>query len=544
MVWIALARGSGTGSLAAPVPVPPLYTEGRSFDYGSRIVSTVVFVWFTTNGGQLTGPWLPVDGRQNWTGEPDWWKSQVKQMMAANIDLIFVHLTNNNNATRANLFQALGEMRAEGYEVPKVAPFFDPPIVWWQRPRVDLGSEAGRDEFFGHYIRFYQDYFARNADPYAESYLARLYGRPILATWFVSGNSTGAGSVPRAAVEDRLRAAFGSTRHLFDWGIYMVVTERDAPTLGFAEEKYVFFSTLSHSADITFNGIRTAQLKPGYWDQNIRTPGSFNARAGGTRYRDAWERTLREPPNRVYIESWNEYDEGTGIYAAQTGPPYIRPGSQNNNSDTWSDANNPFEYIQTTAAGARAFNDAPDLAARILWYDLPVAVQPGETHTARVVVRNEGDIAWTGAAGFAFGQREPDAGLPAFCPVPVLVNDTSDEIAFYGGIFRGRPLTFEVPLVAPMMPGCYATRWSMRNAGGWFGEELRVEITVAGEPCDSCPTCPPSPTETPRPTATPTWATRTPTPTLTATHTNTPRPRTPTFTPTLVGENDASLVTW
>jgi hypothetical protein len=35
------------------------------------------------------------------------------------------------------------------------------------------------------------------------------------------------------------------------------------------------------------------------------------------------------------VESWNEYDEGSGIYAADPGPPFIQPGSGNTNTDTY-----------------------------------------------------------------------------------------------------------------------------------------------------------------------------------------------------------------
>ena len=62
----------------------------------------------------------------------------------------------------------------------------------------------------------------------------------------------------------------------------------------------------------------------------------------------------------VNVESWNEYDEGSGIYAANPGPPYIKSGSGNTNTDTWSSTNDPYQYIKTTAAGARQFNDTPD----------------------------------------------------------------------------------------------------------------------------------------------------------------------------------------
>ena len=90
-----------------------------------------VFHWFTANGGQLTGPWRPIEGRTNWTGTPDWWKGQIKQMMMANIDVLYVHLIPELwRRQRVNLFIALNQLRAEGYDTPKIAPFLDPMITW------------------------------------------------------------------------------------------------------------------------------------------------------------------------------------------------------------------------------------------------------------------------------------------------------------------------------------------------------------------------------------------------------------------------------
>ena len=76
-------------------------------------------------------------------------------------------------------------------------------------------------------------------------------------------------------------------------------------------------------------------------------------------YSNAWRQVDRTTTRRVYLESWNEYDEGSGMYAASPGPPYILPGSGNTNTDVWSLANDPYEYIKTTARGAAAFNDWP-----------------------------------------------------------------------------------------------------------------------------------------------------------------------------------------
>jgi hypothetical protein len=94
-----------------------------------------------------------------------------------------------------------------------------------------------------------------------------------------------------------------------------------------------------------------------------------------------------------------------------------------------------------------------------------------------------GDISWTGAQQFAFGQQTTRPGEVLFEPGPSLLDDTQNEIPIYGGIFRGRPVTFQVELIAPTTPGTYLTHWSMLDGSvGSFGQELDLTIQVIPEP--------------------------------------------------------------
>ncbi len=463
-------------------PAEGLFTPRASFDLTNRLVSVSVFQWFTANGGQLTGPWRPVEGRSNWTGTTSFWRTQIKQMMAANFDMLYVHLIPSSEQERINLFQALNQLRREGWNVPKVAPFLDPMITWHQQPLVDVNTAAGKDAFVSQYIRWFSQYYSVNQDRHADDYLAQINNRPILDTWHVKFNLTNLASLSRSDVETRLTSAFAASHPRFTNGIYMVTTALNDPTFAWADEKVPQFEINEYSRTVLWRGIRAAQLKGGYWDQNIRNPGDFLARAGGLPYSNAWSRVNRSLLRRVYVESWNEYDEGTGIYAANAGPPYIRPGSGNTNSDVWSSTNDPYEYIKTTARGAALFNDVPERDARVLWHNLPTRMRPGETRTATVIVRNEGDALWSEAAKYRFGQKEfLDAAL--FGAGRYLLNDAQDDIPVYGGIFRGRPRTFALSLKAPTTPGRYTNHWSMVQENvAWFGEELTHTILVDATP--------------------------------------------------------------
>lgn len=459
--------------------VPLLYTQGRTYNVSDHIVSASVFHWYTSTDGQLSGPWLPLDGRPNWTGTSTWWKSQIKQMMMANIDVMWVHLIPYWDSERTNLFIALNQLRALGYDVPKVAPFLDPMITWDQQPLVDLATTSGKDQFVSHYIRFFQEYYSANTDAHADTYIERIGGKVVLDTWHVKWNTSNLSSLTRADVESRLAAAFGQAHPVFNSGIRMVTTAFNTPTLSFADEKVPQFEVTQYYRESLFNGVRAVQLKGGYWDQNVRNPGSILKRNGGSNYKSSWNSVNRSTTSRVYIESWNEYDEGSGIYAAVTGAPYILPGSGNTNTDVWSSTNDPYEYIHTTATGAAAFNDTPDLGAKILWQEIPTSMRGGATLSARVIVRNEGDLSWNGALGVKFSQNR-SADPAVFAASDCAIVDTANEIPTYGGIFRGRPIEFSVQMTAPATPGTYVTHWGMADSGGArFGDQVPVTITVS-----------------------------------------------------------------
>ncbi|MFA6426539.1 MAG: hypothetical protein WCW64_10225, partial [Phycisphaerae bacterium] len=256
---------------AASLLPPPLFTSYPGFNLSDHIISTSFFTWYSSTAGQISGPWLPLEGRSNWTGEPTWWKSQIKQVMAANIEVLYVHLILEDSwqdQKRINLFQALYELRMEGYNVPKVAPFMDATIIWngTTRPYPDLATTAGKNELVNQYIRFFQQYYSKNTDAYADSYLATVGGKVVLDTWHINIGGVGLinyTSLSRADVESRLQTAFAAAHPVFNNGIYMVTTAF-SPTFVFADEKVPQFEVTAYFYTQTYNGITAAQLKGGY----------------------------------------------------------------------------------------------------------------------------------------------------------------------------------------------------------------------------------------------------------------------------------------
>ncbi len=453
-----------------------LMTGDYNFEVTSHVVGTAMFHWYTAYGGQVSGPWIPLEGRENWTGDADFWKRMIKQSMAANIDVYYVHLIPQIEQPRIHLFQALYELRVEGWDVPKVCPFFDPLITYTiQGSNVDVSTEAGKDELVGHYIRFFEQYYSQNPDEYADDYIYTIDGKVVLDTWHVHINIINYTQITRYDFESRLSTSLGPEHPVFYNGIRMI-TNAISPSYAFADEKVHQFEVHEYYIENEHNSIVSAQIKPGYWDQNVRNPGYIMPRDGGSKYKTAWNQVNASlPVNRIYIESFNEYDEGSGIYAAKTDEIYYN--DINTSTDTWSASDDPYEYIKTTALGAAGFNDDDELNAKILWHNIPDAIIPGDTFIATVVVRNTGNAQWNDANGFKFGENE-SLDPVVFGPTRYLIDDTKDEIPVYGGIFRGRTKTFNIEIIGPDTIGSFVTHWGMLKENvAWFGETVTKTIT-------------------------------------------------------------------
>ena len=503
---------------------PNLFTAGNTFTTNSHYVSTWVTNWFLSDGGDMVSPWVPLEGRAAWDNSVGCWQQQIKQMMMANIDVLQVELY-PGQVPLTNFFQALSSLRSQGYNVPKVSPFIDPAICTIQgwgpgyTPRigdtpgqpVDVSTSDGKDTYVQVFTNFYQSYYSVNTDAYADSYIAQLSGRVLMSTWDMSDsghipNVLNAASLTRADLQSRLKSGLPGHalfQNMPTTGTFMIDgCDQQHFNSGLEDERLAMFeATAYYQADVWDTGIgtkgsRAAMLHPGIWNEDIPgvSPGNggiFVPRDGGSHYRDAWTSAVanRGTVKHAYVESWNDYNEGEGIYAANPGPPYITPNNGNTNTDTWSSTNDPYEYIKTTASGARQFNDTADLGSTILHNNLPTAMGPGQTLTVQVIVRNDGDLSWTNATGFKLGERNDTTmfnvgGCINYDTDPNNeISQTLDygygSIQGYGGIFRGRPVTLNLTLTAPMTFGTYTTHWQMEENGAWFGQELTAQIAVA-----------------------------------------------------------------
>jgi hypothetical protein len=446
-----------------------LMRPGRAYSRYVPFVGTTLFHWFLPSEGNVMGPWQPIGGRSSWDGGPDFWAGQIKQIMMANIDAVYVHCINNFEPQRVNFFKACNQLRREGWEIPKIAPFLDPFYLWREKP-IDVRTTAGKDEYTRHYIRFFDQYFSENQDSFAESGLLHVDGKITLTSWWVYSMLQNLEALTRDDVERRLMSALRNRMPSLKQGIYMMSAALIDPDYTFSDERMIMFSGYTYALHCVHHGMDVWHVQPGYWDQNIRQPGYHLPRDGGKNYRNAWEIVVNNQPyvRRVYVESWNEYDEGSGIYASDPAPPYVNQ-NMHSNTDVFSTDNDPFEYINTTARGAARINGRPDNDATVLGVEAPPSASSGSEVSVRVVVRNEGNARWTGRGGYA---------LHLGADVIVPIDDQADEIPLYGGIFRGRAVVFKAKLPVGNVRGAVDSEISMIKDGVSFGEKAIIRIEI------------------------------------------------------------------
>lgn len=461
---------SGTAALPEP---SFLGTPGRRYTSADRTVGVYVFHWYTPGRGQTRSVWKPREGREAWDGSVEFWKRQVKDILDANVDILYVHLIDQFEPERVNLFRALAELRAEGFRTPSVVPFLDPAITFYgppdHQPHVDMAVEADRNRLVEQYARFCERYFSVNTDPHAESYLGTMDGKPMLNIWSVGAPQVkNKDALRREHVENGLRERLGGS---FAKGIFMSSIIPDDTGLAWSDEWNRSF--VGYCGDYWLKDKHVASLKPGHYDTLDR----FLARNEGKGYAEAWDRIIVDRDvRRVLIESWNEYTEGTGMYEVANLEPDASDPAYRPHQDSW--GSDPRTYINLTAEKAARFNNVKELDSRFLRHDFPAEMKAGSTATVTVIVRNEGDTPWIGPAGFALGQLGSDQ--TRLLSKPVGVDDLAHEVQKYGGVFRGRPVRFSLKVTAPEAPGELTSHWSMMTLGGRpFGERLEWKITVS-----------------------------------------------------------------
>jgi len=479
----AVTDGADTRMIHVTLSTPPAAERAATFGAGAHFVGSWLFSWFNGDTSwECQSAWWPVDGFAAWDGSIAWARAQILDAMDAGIDVLGLQydtmdptLSWGRRFTNLqNVLRAWRELLDEGYRPPRLMMFLDTAIVN-ELYRMETGSDldvstaAGRDAFY-EYVQTFEGELASIFGPrFIDAARARYDDRPMLAFWHTSsGSITGASEAFAADLKARYMADYGVepyvVAHPNDWRTF---TSTDEVTQMFGPPMHFFQSGRDGAGKPTIN------ITPGFW--NPTSNPFYLPREGGTHYEDAWTTALahRAESDHLYIDSWNETGEGSGLFAAQ---PRSYGASDRGSCGTWI---NPHDeawgadaraYIRATAARSAEWNDLPDEDATLVAHDLPAHLAPGEWRLVTVVMRNTGDRAWgeettLGLASASEGLvRAPSSPTPARAIPP------------YAGVARGMPEAFTFPIAA-----CASgdITLQLRGPAGLFGGVASTTLVLA-----------------------------------------------------------------
>jgi hypothetical protein len=229
------------------------------------------------------------------------------------------------------------------------------------------------------------------------------------------------------------------------------------------------------------SGAPTINIEAGFWNPTSNT--FYLPRAGGTNFDAAWAsaQAQRATARHIWIDTWNETGEGSGMFAAapvtyaatDRGPCNM---FVNLHADSWGPDSR--HYIDVTRTQASTWNDALDLDATPLASDAPVTMHPGERRFITVVMQNAGDSSWK-PGGPVLGLTEASAADDFHLDAAVFALGDALTTRF-GGVARGLPGVFTALVTAPCAPGMHTLSMQMIDpARGAFGKAFTQSVTVA-----------------------------------------------------------------
>ncbi len=232
----------------------------------------------------------------------------------------------------------------------------------------------------------------------------------------------------------------------------------------------------AHTARWNTGALGVALL--GCYDPNDCSPGqtpsaaAMDAIAGLT----AWTASRRVIDPRQETTFTNVYDDSPLTLFRLTGH---RDYGQYLDGQWYNATSCPGDTLYGELAGLRddAWSRLPDDDARFDGHDTPALLQPGQTITVSLSLRNAGKTPWT-PGDVRLGYRWLD-GQGTLVAEKTDAGSLSAEVAFADTI----PLT--ATLTAPPITGTYTLRWDLYRPGaGWFAdlssasEPLEVPVTV------------------------------------------------------------------
>jgi hypothetical protein len=287
---------------------PNLVIKVKEPQISERYVATLVFVWFrgmdyAGEVGQWIGPYPPLEGRNNWNGSVEMWEKQIKDIIDAGIDIAIVDVHERFLGEVENFIRAEKNLIDKGYKPPKISFNID---IINEGKTIDYSTTAGKQSLYNIIKSLYSNYFALMGS-YGEGYLAKINGKAMLSLGFIIPKKESGFS------DDTIRYIRNNFKRDFGYELY----------LGARTGRYELGFDQFWSASATENVVDWPEgvtIRPGQWAQWDVSGNYFEPRNGGITYQNAIKGalSLKNRKRFLYIWTWNEYSEGTGIYKGKT----------------------------------------------------------------------------------------------------------------------------------------------------------------------------------------------------------------------------------
>jgi len=326
-----------------------------------------------------------------------------------------------SNTGLINLVQAMRNLEAKGFKVPKIGMCYDTSTLHLNPVgNLNLTLPEHRPYFYGTVRDFYS--------LIPPEYRAVIDGKPVVQLfWALSVLRYDQGAF------NYLRAQF--QQHFFQ-DLYIIrdvswkVTSDNDTRWGAS-----FWGAYIYGC---------AQIGAGYHDAAILgRAGDLRSREGGEYYKRSWQTAIDSQRNIILLETWNEMYEATDIdESAEYGRQYINLTSYYSN--LWRGRNNASQFTTPT----------------------PVTLETGQKIRLSVTSQNKGLSVWRKDSGFRLHLHAS--------PSDMIVDLDPEEI-----IDPGASTTFATSWTAPTIPGNYTLTGQMEQANvGSFGSTFSIPVTV------------------------------------------------------------------
>ena len=289
---------------------------GPKYKHPLAWIGPVYFHWHGMNkNGTPTGlyfsPWLPLEGRAKWDGSVAHHKKHDRYLINAGFNLILFEDPKGWRWSQKNHLQSLKELKANGKKVPKVAPFFAAESFKKFHRHKNFNRARDFNTFYGIVESWFKMFFkvmGRND-------LAWYQDKVLIAMWNVESGFHEAPPDFFQQMNSRLQRDFGFEAY---WTVAPSWSDH-----GPDEINHLFWG---REDVVHFNTLRNVDIRAGFWPLRNVDPELFQARDGGELYKEAWKQVVSKAsrecggkanPSLVLIESYNEYQEASGIYPAQ-----------------------------------------------------------------------------------------------------------------------------------------------------------------------------------------------------------------------------------